>query len=329
MVFFRLTTGILSLVLISLGSEACWVLTGFCSIAMITLMKSYFFAIAFVFLLVLAGNVLAAPTPPEAPVAPTAPNAPTALDKSFALPEDAVQISEDLFRLRASKDPGTNENVEGYAIIHKKSHFRDAFARVQRPARLSGSTCYGYLASGAKWKWVEPWVVNPANNSSIADNDVFGIFSSSISKWEDATDGNVGFGAGVNVIGDGSTTSSALAADTVSPDDLNEAYFGEIEDSDTIAATIIWGIFSGPTRNRKLVEWDQIYNTVYGWSSTGEADKMDLDNIVTHEIGHSFGMNDLYTSSCWVQTMFGYADFGETIKRTLEAGDINGINKLY
>src|SRR3989344_256302 len=297
-------------------------------------MKSYFLVAAFTLLIfVLVENVLAAPTQPEAPVTPNAPSSPNTPNKTFFLPKDAVKISEDLFRLRSSKDPGTNESVEGYAIIHKKAHLRDAFgaapARVSRPAKLSGSTCYGYLASGAKWKQVEPWVVNPANGSGVSDNDVFDVFSSSISKWEDATDGNIGNGAGVNVIGNGTSTSSVLEADTVSPDNLNEAYFGAIEDSDTIAVTIVWGIFSGPTRNRALVEWDQIYNTVYEWSSTGEANKMDLDNIVTHEIGHSFGMNDLYKSFCSSQTMYGYADFGETMKRTLEAGDINGINKLY
>lgn len=290
-------------------------------------MKSYFFIVVFLILVfALVGKVQATLTPPDAPSAPSTPSAP---NKPFALPKDAEKISEDLFRLRPSKDSGSGETVEAYAIIHKKAHFKNAPARVKSPAKISGSTCYGYLASGAKWKSVEPWVVNPANNSGIADNVVFNTFSSSISKWEDATDGVVGNGAGVNVIGDGSTTSSALLADTVAPDNLNEAYFGAVEDPDTIAVTIVWGIFSGPTWNRKLVEWDQIYNTAYSWSSSGEANKMDLDNIVTHEKGHSFGMNDLYTSFCSEQTMYGYASFGETKKRTLEIGDINGINKLY
>lgn len=293
-------------------------------------MKSYFFiSVLIVFILVLTGSAKAVPTAPDAPSAPSSPTAPSAPDKPFALPKDAEKISEDVYRLRPSKDLGTNETVEAFAIVHK-AHFKNAAARVKKPAKPSTtSTCYGYLASGAKWKWVEPWVVNPANNSGIADNTVFNIFSSSISKWEDATDGVVGNGLGVNVIGDGSTTSSALLADTVSPDNLNEAYFGAIEDSNTIAVTIVWGIFGGPTYQRKLVEWDQIYNTIYNWSSTGEANKMDLDNIITHEKGHSFGMNDLYTSYCSEQTMFGWASLGETKKGSLEIGDITGINKLY
>ena len=290
-------------------------------------MKSYFFiSVLIVFILVLTGSAKAVPTAPDAPSAPSSPSSP---DKPFALPKDAEKISEDTFKLKPSKDPSTGETVEAFAFVHKKSHFKEVPARVQRPAKISVSTCYGYFASGAKWKSVEPWVVNPANNSGISDGAVFNTFVNAISKWEDATDGVVGNGAGVNVLGDGSATSAVLLADTVSPDNVNEAYFGAIDDPDTIAVTIVWGIFSGPTFQRRLVEWDQIYNSVYDWSSSGESNKMDLGNIVIHEKGHSFGMNDLYTSFCSEQTMYGYATTGETKKTTLEAGDINGINKLY
>ena len=56
---------------------------------------------------------------------------------------------------------------------------------------------------------------------------------------------------------------------------------------------------------------------------------MDLENIATHELGHSIGLGDLYTSSCAQETMYGYADFGEISKRDLNSGDILGISKLY
>jgi hypothetical protein len=56
---------------------------------------------------------------------------------------------------------------------------------------------------------------------------------------------------------------------------------------------------------------------------------MDFDNIATHELGHSCGLGDLYTSDCSQQTMYGYASNGETNKRTLECGDIAGISELY
>ncbi len=56
---------------------------------------------------------------------------------------------------------------------------------------------------------------------------------------------------------------------------------------------------------------------------------MDFDNIATHELGHSFGLDDLYEDTCFEETMYGYASTGETNKRTLENGDITGIYTLY
>jgi len=56
---------------------------------------------------------------------------------------------------------------------------------------------------------------------------------------------------------------------------------------------------------------------------------MDLENIATHEIGHGAGLNDIYSSSCTAVTMYGYSDYGETSKRTLEIPDIQGLQTLY
>ena len=67
----------------------------------------------------------------------------------------------------------------------------------------------------------------------------------------------------------------------------------------------------------------------FDWSATGEEGKMDFENIATHELGHSVGMADLYDSVCSQETMYGYASEGETNKRSLEAGDIAGVKKLY
>jgi len=56
---------------------------------------------------------------------------------------------------------------------------------------------------------------------------------------------------------------------------------------------------------------------------------MDLQNIATHELGHGVGLGDLYITACSEETMYGYSNYGETKKRTLNAGDIMGIQKLY
>lgn len=244
------------------------------------------------------------------------------IEKTLVLPLAADHSP--VISLGTAIDPQSGEAVEGYAIIH----YKDNSAKTS-PSKGKGSLCYGYLASGAKWKTVEGWVMNPANSRGLDPLSVFNTEANDIIKWEDATDGIIGNNAGYNILGVGATTSGSLTADTASPDGINEVYFGSISDQNAIAVTIVWGIFSGPTFQRKLVEWDQVFDDAkFDWSLTGEAGKMDFENISTHELGHSVGMADLY-NTCVDETMYGYASEGETKKRDLNAGDITGINQLY
>ena len=55
---------------------------------------------------------------------------------------------------------------------------------------------------------------------------------------------------------------------------------------------------------------------------------MDLQNIATHEIGHGIGLGDLY-NTCTQETMYGYSTEGDVSKRTLNSGDISGLQKIY
>lgn len=248
----------------------------------------------------------------------------SATTKTLNLPPNADH-SPVIF-LGSAVDPQTGETVQGYAIIH----YKNKNARSSSSAQAGSTACYGYLAKGAKWKTAEPFLMNPANTRSLDENTLYNIENAGISKWEDATDGNIVNGSGVDVIGAGTQTSATLLADTSAPDGQNEVYFAPIADSSTIAVTIVWGIFGGPTFQRRLVEWDQVFDdSKFDWSTTGAAGKMDFESLATHELGHTFGMDDLYTASCSEETMFGYATEGETKKRTLNSGDIQGINNLY
>lgn len=247
--------------------------------------------------------------------------------RTLTLPPAADNAS--VISLGTALDPGTGLVVEGYAIVHYKPN------PSHKPNHGTGgaktTVCYTYLSSGAKWKTVEPWLVNPTNLDSLDQTVVFNLLVNGVAKWEDATDGNVTNGTGIDVLGSGSITSQTLVADLAAPDNQNEVYFADITNSGVIAVTIVWGIFGGPPFARQLVEWDQVYDDVsFDWSTdaTGVAGKMDFDNIATHELGHSVGMGDLY-NSCTEETMYGYAAYGETKKRDLASGDITGIDKLY
>lgn len=214
-------------------------------------------------------------------------------------------------------DKKNGKEVEGYAIVHYAKN-------PNKPAKPSrGTTCYSYIAKGAKWKGVpEPWVVDSYYNGGLGVDFVLPNMALDIAKWESAS------GIGVDILGEG-TPSTAPITISSSLDNKNEVTFAPIDNPGVIAVTYIWGIFGGPTFKRQLVEWDQIYNTAYSWSDSGEDGKMDFENIATHELGHSVGMGDLYTSGCNQETMYGYADYGQTNKRDLNTGDIAGINLLY
>ena len=242
------------------------------------------------------------------------------------VPQVAVDSSPSIVPLGSAIDPKTGKKVEGVMFIHRKD------LPTHRPNHPgSGGTtsrCFAYISKGAKWKTVEPWVVNPVNIRGLEQNFILSNLTSDIATWEDAADGFID-GGSVNILGDGATTLLPLTADTTSPDGQNEVYFGNVSGLDVIAVTIVWGNFAGPPSRRELVEWDQVYDQVdFDWSAIGEAGKMDFANIATHELGHSTGM-DHPSDSCTEETEYRFSANGEIKKRTLNAGDIAGINGLY
>lgn len=241
--------------------------------------------------------------------------------QTVVVPNQATDNSP-VISLGTAVDPTSGKVVEGYAIIHYEKGFaKPPWAGGPGNGGGGTSSCFSFLAAGAKWKTVEPWIVNPANTRGLAGDFVLDNLSGDIAKWESA--------ASFDILGNGSSTTNSLIADTVSPDGANEVYFADVSSSGAIAVTIVWGIFGGPPFARELVEWDQVYDDVdFDWSSTGEAGKMDFENIATHELGHSIGMGHP-DDSCAEETMYRFAGTGETKKRTLEAGDIAGAAKLY
>lgn len=256
---------------------------------------------------------------------------------TVVIPEHAIEVAPGVFSLGTALDHG--RVVEGYAFLRYKKGFgkptgcnNDGTCQGWEDPSCAdctggnggtnGSTCYGFLSKGAGWKALEPYLVNPANTKGFDEAFVAANLAANVEKWEAA--------AGVDILGTGSATTETLVADLQSPDDKNEVYFANVDSPGAIAVTIVWGIFRGPPSARELVEWDQVYDDYdFVWSSTGEAGKMDFENIATHELGHSVGLDDLYEDKCAEQTMYGYAAYGETKKRTLEAGDIAGVRSLY
>jgi hypothetical protein len=161
-----------------------------------------------------------------------------------------------------------------------------------------------YAAAG--WRWTAPY-------SAFADQHA-SIFNAAGNTWDVQTGADI-FGS----ISAGSGPAGVL-------DNRNQLSFVNLGAGSTIAVTTTWYYRS----TGQAVESDGQYNTAYAWSTSGAAGAMDVENIAAHEIGHTFGLNHPKGSggiSCL--TMYAYANYGETQKRTLGDGDILGIKAIY
>jgi hypothetical protein len=233
------------------------------------------------------------------------------------IPGNAVQVSDNVFSLGTKNVNG--KNLEGFVIVDYKKTNEDIIGSETEDIKIE--TCYNLFATGAKWKTLEQWIVNPNNIDGLDNNFIFNNIESNIQKWEDS--------ASTDIFGKGITTSDTLSADFITPDNLNEVYFGNIDIPGVIALTVVWGVFSGDPNQREIYEWDQVYDhTDFDWSNTGDLSKIDFENIATHELGHAMGL-DHPQDTCTEETMYRFTSYGETKKRTLNNGDINGIRYLH
>jgi len=167
-----------------------------------------------------------------------------------------------------------------------------------------------YKLLGFKWTTTINYWINPKNKYGFSTTAAENAITTSANTWDVETNFQV-----FNY--KGTTTKTAGRRDG-----YNVVSWGAYQ-AGAIAVTYIW--YSGST----ILETDCRMNTFYKWSLTGEANKMDVQNIMTHEFGHWCGLADLYDDVDYWLTMYGYGNYGETYKRTLGLGDINGLEAVY
>lgn len=162
------------------------------------------------------------------------------------------------------------------------------------------------------WHTTIKYWINPKNKYGFSTTAVVNTITTAANTWDEQTSYTV-------FAYQGTTGKSAGTQDR-----YNVVAWGLYPNPYVIAVTYIW--YSGD----EIVESDCRMNTLrFKWSLSGEAGKMDVQNIMTHEFGHWCGLGDLYDDADYWLTMYGYADYGETHKSSLGLGDILGLQVRY
>ncbi len=177
------------------------------------------------------------------------------------------------------------------------------------------------LSSAYKWKgqhWQNPWATFYANGSSSFWNDAFiqamgswnALSNFTYYYYSSYTDpcyiGNEhGWGFNYTLCGIGYNNAVAVSLMLVNSDKH-------------ITATDIHF-------NRNL-KWN-VYSGKMDWYSNGER-IFDFRRVAAHELGHSLGLGDQYTSNYrGTSLMYGYVDDNQP--ETPQIDDINGIRAIY
>jgi len=184
---------------------------------------------------------------------------------------------------------------------------------------LSSKASSGYSYDGLHWAAsdlpVEYFINENGTLDILGTADEFAAVQSSFQTWEDDA------GSYMDCTYMGTTIRSGA-----SRDGFNVVSWESIDGpGGTLAEASYWSM--SPTN--QLFEVDIVFDEDETWSVSGEANKYDVQNIGTHEVGHTLVLNDLYDPADSEETMYGYSAQGETKKRDLYTGDILGIRFIY
>ncbi|PIY90859.1 MAG: hypothetical protein COY72_01225 [Candidatus Nealsonbacteria bacterium CG_4_10_14_0_8_um_filter_35_10] len=205
-------------------------------------------------------------------------------------------------------------DLEKIEFIHWKKDFaKPEGAKVPKPP-----SCYKFLTP-TKVKWtVLPanYVINPTNPQYLGEDFIKSAVFNSAETWDAATS--------KELMND--TYTIDYTATYGVQDYENAITFGNYPTAGVIAVTTVW--YNPATK--AIVEFDVMFDTDWTWGdATASSTVMDLQNIATHELGHGVGLADVYDTVCSTVTMYGYSDYGEIQKKTLETPDITGLQTLY
>lgn len=178
-------------------------------------------------------------------------------------------------------------------------------------------------------KWAMTRLAAVANLSSVSEADhtsFLGGLTDGFVAWDSASGLTVSLTQGT-AVNSSYLTGTRDGVNVVSWQSLAAKY------PNAIAVAWVWRYVN----TKEIIEADIAMASEYPWFqntvpgdpdlATGVGGYMDVQNIATHEFGHFVGLGDLRSAA--EQTMYAYSNYTEVKKRSLEAGDIAGVQKLY
>lgn len=196
---------------------------------------------------------------------------------------------------RLTAEAGSVPGEPGLAFVSHYFHEGDTIADCT-------STAYKLT----RWSWSGPFDATTTRYGAEV--------AAGLAAWDHAT--------GRALVG---TVTQGMAGTAGALDGVNQFDWVDLGAGGTIAVTTTW--FS--RSSGFAVESDARYNTRFAWSTDGSSGAMDVQNIVTHEVGHTFGLDHPKGKEIGCLSMYAYGSTGETQKRTLGTGDVRGIRALY
>ena len=179
---------------------------------------------------------------------------------------------------------------------------------------LVGAAAPGaYVLYGPKWASQEvSYYINPANGDGIPEDTAISEIHTAAMNWTMQST------AKILPYYMGRTNGS-----TATMNGKSEVFFRNAS-KDAAAATTYWWSSNNQLIEADIVIWDASYTFVSGSSNCSGG--IFLQDVMTHEFGHAFGIGHSNVSSA---TMYPTIKYCSTIMRSLDPDDIAGIEALY
>ncbi len=232
--------------------------------------------------------------------------------------------AETAFSIPSDKGPPELEKIV-FIHYYKPSHASDINCDDACQGN-DGDKTFRLISGGLKWPTLP---IDYLISKQFSNQEATAI-KDSADTWDDALD--LRSTSPINLF-DNPPNTVLIQATPGDNDGVNIIVQGDLA-SDIIGITSFW--FNPATK--EVVDADMVLNFAdFTWStdpegipeSEGTPGSMDIQNIVTHELGHFLVLDDLSSPKTSDLTMFGFSDTGEIKSRTLGFGDELGVTKLY